>query len=81
MVSYNEFGKFLRKQRVLKQIAIKTIAESLGCTSAYVSEVELGDIHPPIREDELTQWAEILGIDAEYLRHLADREKKIARCR
>lgn len=42
MASLSEFGKSLRKLRIDHEIMLKTMADAVGVTSAYLSAVETG---------------------------------------
>ena len=42
MANLSEFGKTLRKLRIDHEIMLKTMADAIGVTSAYLSAVETG---------------------------------------
>jgi len=69
------FGRYLRDLRVRTGMRMKTLADEMGWTSVYVSDIERGRRNPPSPEN-IVRIAEILGVDSSKLLDLANTEKK-----
>lgn len=69
------FGRYLRALRESTGMRIKELANEIGWTSVYISDIELGRRNPPSAE-KIGQIASVLGVDPKKLLDLADKEKK-----
>ena len=58
------FGEFLQKKREEKQITLRKMAELLGFSAPFLSDVEKGRRNPP-ELPKLQQIADILGLSYE----------------
>jgi len=66
----SRFGKTVRKLRIDKGVTLKSMAETLGKTSAYLSAVETGRKNPP---DKLVRdIADFFGLSAAKTEDLID---------
>ena len=45
--SYNNFGDFLQKKRMEKRITLRKMAELLGITAPYLTDIEKDRRNPP----------------------------------
>ncbi len=66
------FGSTLRLLRLGAGVGLRSLAEEIGVSGAYLSRVEHGH-DPPPTTDRLVQVAQVLGIPPETLLELADR--------
>ncbi len=62
--NYQNFGEFLQKKREDKQITLRKMAEQLGVSAPYLSDIEKGRRNPP-EIDKLNQIAQILILSVE----------------
>lgn len=62
--NYQNFGEFLQKKREEKQITLRKMAEQLGVSAPYLSDIEKGRRNPP-EIDKLNQIARILILSVE----------------
>ena len=69
------FGRFLRELRESAGMRIKDLAQKMGWTTVYISDIELGRRNPP-SPAKIRQIASVLGVDPTELLDLADKEKK-----
>jgi transcriptional regulator with XRE-family HTH domain len=53
-------GQYLRELRDKRDLSLREFAKKLGCSAAFVSDVELGRRYPS--EDVLSNMARILGV-------------------
>lgn len=61
-----KFGEKVRELREIKDLSLRDLAEKIGCSAAFLSDVELGRRHP---SDELfKKLAKVLGTTSEELR-------------
>lgn len=67
-----EFGQRLREKRLEKQITLRKMADMIGVSSTYLSQVEQGRYDPPTA-DRVADIAKILGEDIDLWIGLADR--------
>ena len=67
-----EFGQRLREKRLEKKITLRSMADMIGVSSTYLSQVEQGRYDPPTA-DRVRDIAKILGEDADLWIGLADR--------
>jgi transcriptional regulator with XRE-family HTH domain len=67
METHRVFGTYLRKVRLSKQITLRQLADHLGCSEPYLSDVELGR-RSPLTDSRIHQAAAFLGIEASELR-------------
>jgi transcriptional regulator with XRE-family HTH domain len=65
----SEFGKQLRDRRKAKGMTIKALAEAIGCSAVYVSEVERGT-RPPFQRARVEAACKALGLFAHTARSL-----------
>lgn len=56
------FGTYARKIRVQKRVSLKDVANTLGYSTVYISDIERGNRNPPT-DDKLELWADIIGAD------------------
>lgn len=70
------FGDHARRARGRLDLSLKEVANALGVTITYVSEIELGRRNPPAPE-MVSKWAHFLGEDEGLFDALArlDRRK------
>ncbi len=61
---YQNFGEFLQKKREEKQITLRKMAELLGFSAPFLSDVEKDRRNPPDME-KLSMLAEILQLSEE----------------
>lgn len=61
---YQNFGEFLQKKREEKQITLRKMAELLGFSAPFLSDVEKDQRNPPDME-KLSMLAEILQLSEE----------------
>ena len=64
------FGETIREMRVAQEMGLRTAAERLGISPAYLSRVERGKERPP-RPDLVKRMATLLGGDPDMLFRLA----------
>lgn len=64
------FGSLLREARTRKGISQRDLAETLGFSSPYISDIEHGRRHP-FSDDTLVKLSPMLGVSLERLRHAA----------
>lgn len=69
------FGRYLRELREGTGMRIKELADKMGWTAVYVSDIELGRRNPPSSQ-KIRQIASLLNVDPTKLLDLADKEKK-----
>ncbi len=60
----DRFGDYARVQRENRRISLRSLAEALGLSAPYVSDIERGNRNPPDRE-KLTRWANLIGEEPE----------------
>ena len=68
------FGGFAREARLSRRVQLKTIADALGFSSAYISDIELGYRNPP-QQEKLRIWAELIGIEPDRFILMAERDR------
>ena len=68
------FGEVVRDARMKKEISLRKVADSLGVTASYVSDIERGNRNPPSL-DKIQLWAAVLGLSPEPLVEAAMRER------
>lgn len=64
MAQYKNFGEFLQKKREERQITLRKMAEKLGFTAPYLSDIEKDRRNPPDM-DKLEQISAILLLSEE----------------
>lgn len=69
-----KFGKALRKIREKKELYLKNVADVMGWSVVYLSDIERGNRNPPAKND-IIKLSKFLGIDIDYLLNLADKDK------
>lgn len=73
-----EFGKYIAEKRLEKDVKLRPIAERLGVSVTYLSDIIKGRRNPPEKEG-LEKIAEILGLSQEEkdeMYDLAGRDRK-----
>jgi transcriptional regulator with XRE-family HTH domain len=70
------FGELIRKSRRANDKSLQEVADALGVTAVYVSEVERGK-RPPFVTSRLPALAEFLSMDFHVLLRAAWAEKKM----
>lgn len=76
-MEYANFGEFLNKKRVEKQITLRKMADMLGVSAPFLTDVEK-DRRNPLDMEKLKQLAEILELskeDNELMLNLAGRKR------
>ncbi|MCI9379360.1 MAG: helix-turn-helix transcriptional regulator [Eubacterium sp.] len=61
---YANFGEFISQKRVEKQITLRKMADMLGVSAPFLTDVEK-DRRNPFDMEKLTQLAKILGLSNE----------------
>jgi len=64
IMKYANFGEFISKKRVEKQITLRKMADMLGVSAPFLTDVEK-DRRNPFDMEKLTQLAQILGLTPE----------------
>ena len=67
----NDFGEAARQARVKQRITQRQVAEKLGVSIVYVSDMERGAKRPPALE-KVREWATVIGADRDELLALAE---------
>ena len=67
---YNEFGKFVRKLRIDRCKILKTMADKLKISTAYLSSMETGSKEIPI--EIYDKLCSVYELDSEQKRELSD---------
>ena len=67
------FGELIQKYRIDADQTLDSVADVLGVSPAYLSEVELGR-KPPLRRSRIEKLAKLYGVDSETLLEEACRE-------
>ena len=65
------FGETIREMRQAQDMGLRTAAERLGISPAYLSRIERGKERPP-KPDIVKRLAALLGGDSDLLFRLAD---------
>lgn len=60
-----EFGAFLARQRIEKDVRLRPIAEKLGVSVSYLSDIIKGRRNPPHDVDKLEALAKVFGLSEE----------------
>lgn len=68
------FGRFIRGKRQELKLSLKDVAESLGVTVAYLSDIELGR-RKPFKQPELEKLADVLNVPFKDLDEKAEIER------
>lgn len=63
------FGDVARKARIKARVSIRQLADALGWSPVYVSDIERGSRNPP--RDKVRQWAELIGADPDAFERLS----------
>ncbi len=63
-MKYANFGEFISQKRVEKQITLRKMADMLGVSAPFLTDVEK-DRRNPFDMEKLTQLAKILGLSSE----------------
>lgn len=69
------FGRYLRELRERAGMRMKELADKMGWTSVYVSDIERGRRNPP-SPAKIVKIGEILGVDSKQLLDLANKERR-----
>ena len=70
-----KFGKYIKIERLKKDILLKEFAEKLGYSPSYISDIEHGRTSP-LNIELLKNISQILDINFEKLYELALKEQK-----
>jgi len=70
------FGELIRSSRRRLNKSLQDIADALGVTAVYVSEVERGK-RPPFTTERLPALAQVLELDLDQLKTAAWAEKRM----
>jgi transcriptional regulator with XRE-family HTH domain len=76
-MNYANFGEFISKKRVEKQITLRKMADMLGVSAPFLTDVEK-DRRNPFDMEKLTQLAQILGLtpdENEMMYNLAGKKR------
>jgi len=76
-MKYANFGEFISKKRVEKQITLRKMADMLGVSAPFLTDVEK-DRRNPFDMEKLTQLAQILGLtpdENEMMYNLAGKKR------
>ena len=65
------FGETIREMRAAQEMGLRTAAERLGISPAYLSRIERGKERPP-KPDLVKRMAALLGGDPDLLFRLAE---------
>tara|TARA_R100000664_G_scaffold25205_1_gene35155 strand:- start:2708 stop:3106 length:399 start_codon:yes stop_codon:yes gene_type:complete len=68
------FGEYVREARQEAGLSLANVAEHLGVTKVYVSDVERG-LRPPFTQERLSEIAVVLGLNAHKLSQFAARNR------
>lgn len=68
----NTVGSFVREQREAAGLTQRQLADTVGITAAFLSQVELGTARPP-SEEKIRAIALALGVDPDVLLQRAGR--------
>lgn len=68
------FGAYARKQRVAHRISLKQVADRLGLSTVYISDIERGNRNP-LGSDKLLEWADEIQADGNEFLALAELER------
>ena len=60
----SEFGARLRRLREAKKLTLQQVADAVGCTKAYIWELEMKDGQRPTAE-RIQKIAQVLGVTME----------------
>lgn len=64
------FGQYARSARLDQEVTLKAVADAIGFTPAYISDIERGNRNPPTPA-KVRQWAILIGADPEKFVRLA----------
>lgn len=67
-----EFGSFLARQRIEKDVRLRPIAEKLGVSVSYLSDIIKGRRKPPHDIDRLESLAKVLNLSEEERGEMLD---------
>lgn len=68
------FGTAARNARIDREVSLKTVADRLGFTPAYISDIERGNRNPPSIE-KVRIWANAVEIEPELFIRLAEEDR------
>ena len=71
IMMYANFGEFINKKRVEKKITLKKMADMLGVSAPFLTDVEK-DRRNPFDMEKLTQLAKILNLSKEENAQMLD---------
>lgn len=73
----HEFGRYIRRQRAVAGVSMRSVAKALGVSAVYLGEVERG-VRPPLKEQH---WHALIRavptIDRESLERLTAKAKPL----
>ena len=75
---HGNFGAFIARKRIEKDVKLKPIAEKLGVSVTYLSDIIKGRRNPPDKEglDALAKALQLDGDERDEMFDLAGRERK-----
>ena len=71
IMTYANFGEFISKKRVEKKMTLRKMADMLGVSPAFLTDVEK-DRRNPFDMEKLIQLAELLGLTPEENSQMLD---------
>ena len=71
IMMYENFGEFISKKRVEKKITLRKMADMLGVSAPFLTDVEK-DRRNPFDMEKLTQLAQILNLSKEENAQMLD---------
>ena len=73
----HEFGRYIRRQRVVAQISLRAAARALGVSAVYLGEVERG-VRPPLKVEHWDALIRIVpNIERSTLERLSSKARPI----
>lgn len=70
-----EFGAYIRKIREQANKSMRAVADAVGVSVVYISDIERGRRNPP-QEEKLLKMAAFLDIDIKDIREMAAKERR-----
>ena len=61
-----QFGAFIRRERMAREIGLREMAKMIGVSPTYLSKIERDEFAPPV-EDKVRAIARIIECDADDL--------------
>lgn len=70
-----EFGAYIRRFREQANKSMRAMADAVGVSTVYISDIERGRRNPP-QGEKLSKMADFLDIDIKDLQELAAKERR-----